>query len=126
MKTKPFVLSLSKQERRSDAPFDKLRVNGDGPSEEHRGPRRFSEKLIFSIPDSLVAHRRTDPGYLAQRYRGEEAAGVGRQLKGGENFPIMVAKFFRRLYSRRKKGLRQIPSKRIYPHKEKFNLLPCR
>ncbi len=36
LKTKPFVLSLSKHERISDAPFDKLRVNGDRPSEEHR------------------------------------------------------------------------------------------
>jgi hypothetical protein len=36
LKTEPFVLSLSKHERRSDAPFDKLRVNGDRLSEEHR------------------------------------------------------------------------------------------
>jgi len=32
IKTKPFVLSLSKHERRSDAPFDKLRVSGDSPA----------------------------------------------------------------------------------------------
>ena len=37
LKTKPFVLSLSKHERPSDAPFDKLRVNGDRLSEEHQG-----------------------------------------------------------------------------------------
>jgi hypothetical protein len=65
MKTKPFMLSLSKQERRSDAPFDKLRVNGDRMSEEHRGSRKFSEEFVFFIPDSLAAHRITDPGYLA-------------------------------------------------------------
>jgi hypothetical protein len=28
LEIKPFVLSLSKHERRSDTPFDKLRVNG--------------------------------------------------------------------------------------------------
>jgi hypothetical protein len=39
-KNKPFVLSLSKHERRSNAPFDKLRVNG--------------KKYVFSIMDSLV------------------------------------------------------------------------
>jgi hypothetical protein len=33
----PFVLSLSKHERLSGAPFDKLRVNGGRLSEEHRG-----------------------------------------------------------------------------------------
>ena len=32
---KPFVLSLSKHERRSDAPSDKLRVNGDSLTEQH-------------------------------------------------------------------------------------------
>jgi hypothetical protein len=42
-KTEPFVLSLSKHERRGDAPFDKLRVNGDRLREEHRGWRRFSK-----------------------------------------------------------------------------------
>jgi len=35
LKTEPFVLSLSKHERRSDAPFDKLRVNGGRLSGEH-------------------------------------------------------------------------------------------
>jgi hypothetical protein len=39
-KNKPFVLSLSKHERRSNAPFDKLRVNG--------------KKYVVSIMDSLV------------------------------------------------------------------------
>jgi hypothetical protein len=34
LRTKPFVLSLSKHERHGDAPFDKLSVNGDRRSEE--------------------------------------------------------------------------------------------
>jgi len=33
LKNKPFVLSLSKHERSREAPFDKLRVNGDGIDE---------------------------------------------------------------------------------------------
>ena len=37
---KPFVLSLSKHEWHSHAPFDKLRVNG--------------QKYVFTIMDSLV------------------------------------------------------------------------
>jgi len=41
IENKPLVLSLSKHERRSNAPFDKLRVNG--------------EKYVFSIMDSLVS-----------------------------------------------------------------------
>jgi len=32
---KPFVLRLSKDERLSDAPFDKLRVNGDSLTEQY-------------------------------------------------------------------------------------------
>jgi hypothetical protein len=36
LKTKPFVLSLSKHERLSDAPFDKLRMNGDSLREKDR------------------------------------------------------------------------------------------
>jgi hypothetical protein len=32
---KPFVPSLSKHERRSDATFDKLRVNGDSLTEQY-------------------------------------------------------------------------------------------
>ena len=48
------MLSLSKHERLSDAPFDKLRVNGARPSEEHRDKVRFSEEYVFSIMDSLV------------------------------------------------------------------------
>jgi hypothetical protein len=36
----PFVLSMSKHERRGNAPFDKLRVNG--------------KKYVSSIMDSLV------------------------------------------------------------------------
>jgi len=37
LRGKPFVLGLSKHERHYDAPFDKLRVNGDRRSEEDRG-----------------------------------------------------------------------------------------
>jgi hypothetical protein len=42
LKNKPFVLSLSKHERHSDAPFgcstgSQLRVNGDSWSEAHLG-----------------------------------------------------------------------------------------
>jgi hypothetical protein len=48
------VLSLSKHERRSDAPFDKLRVNGDNLLEEHKDKRRFLGKYVFSIKDSFV------------------------------------------------------------------------
>jgi len=40
---KPFVLSLSKHEWHSHAPFDKLRVNG--------------EKYVFTIMDSLVIYK---------------------------------------------------------------------
>jgi hypothetical protein len=54
LKTRSFVLSLSKHERRNDAPFDKLRVHGDSLSEEHHGQRRFSGEYVFLIMDSLV------------------------------------------------------------------------
>ena len=53
--SRPFVLSLSKHERCGDAPFDKLRVNGDWLIEEPRGSRRFSEEYVFSIMDPLVS-----------------------------------------------------------------------
>jgi hypothetical protein len=45
LETKPFVLSLSKHERRDNAPFDRLRVNGDFLSEEHWGYKRLSSRL---------------------------------------------------------------------------------
>ena len=54
LKTKPFVLSLSKHERRRDTPFDKLRVNGDRLGENHRDSKRFLAEYVFSIMDSLV------------------------------------------------------------------------
>jgi hypothetical protein len=54
MNTKPFVLSLSKHERLSDAPFDKLRVNDDRPTEENWDWRRFSHGYVFPIMDSSI------------------------------------------------------------------------
>jgi hypothetical protein len=53
LKTKPFVLSLSKHERRNEAPFDKLRVNGDRLGEEHWNLRRLLKEYVFSIMASL-------------------------------------------------------------------------
>jgi len=50
---KPFVLSLSKHERLNDAPFDKLRVNGDSLTEQYWGKGGF--KCLENPPMSPFA-----------------------------------------------------------------------
>ncbi len=43
--SQPFVLSLSKHEWRGDAPFDRLRVNGDNLTEQYWGQRDFLKNM---------------------------------------------------------------------------------
>ena len=48
---KPFVLSLSKRERRRKRPFDRLRANGFGKTEQHWGQTTISQRDL-SDPDT--------------------------------------------------------------------------
>jgi hypothetical protein len=58
------VLSLSEHERLSDAPFDRLRVNGDRLGEEHRNLRKLLEEYVYWLGNDFFPSKETEPSYF--------------------------------------------------------------
>jgi hypothetical protein len=84
LKTEPFVLSLWKHERRSDSPFDRLRVNGDSIPHSAFSIQLFHYKILLRPEPSWKPH---DLPYLVSH---EKSRGRAARHIVGEMFVLFL------------------------------------